>query len=423
MFQFEASNGLEQAVLVGVIRPDQTRWQVDEHLDELAFLADTAGAEIKGRLIQKKAPVDSAFFIGRGKVEELNNYVQEVGAVLIIFDDDLAPVQIKNVEKICGCKVIDRSGLILDIFARRAKTREARTQVELAQLRYLLPRLTRQWTHLSRQVGGIGTKGPGETQLEVDRRQIRIRIRHLSEELEKIQREQNIRRKRREDIYKVALIGYTNVGKSTLLNILTESSVFVEDRLFATLDPTVRNAQFAKSRPILLIDTVGFIRKLPHDLIASFRSTLAEAAEADLLIHVIDVSHPVFMEQITTVLDVLKTLKIDDRPILNVFNKIDKVREPGLINRLIQDFPNAVPISAARGMFIEKLKQEIINFAESEMVETEIVFNFSQNKIVAKAYEMVRVLERQYLDSQIILKIRGEKWKVEQIKNLADQNV
>jgi GTP-binding protein HflX len=423
LFQFEASNGLEQAVLVGVIRPDQTRWQVDEHLDELAFLADTAGAEIKGRLIQKKAPVDSAFFIGRGKVEELNNYVQEVGAVLIIFDDDLAPVQIKNVEKICGCKVIDRSGLILDIFARRAKTREARTQVELAQLRYLLPRLTRQWTHLSRQVGGIGTKGPGETQLEVDRRQIRIRIRHLSEELEKIQREQNIRRKRREDIYKVALIGYTNVGKSTLLNILTESSVFVEDRLFATLDPTVRNAQFAKSRPILLIDTVGFIRKLPHDLIASFRSTLAEAAEADLLIHVIDVSHPVFMEQITTVLDVLKTLKIDDRPILNVFNKIDKVREPGLINRLIQDFPNAVPISAARGMFIEKLKQEIINFAESEMVETEIVFNFSQNKIVAKAYEMVRVLERQYLDSQIILKIRGEKWKVEQIKNLADQNV
>lgn len=423
MFQFEASNGLEQAVLVGVIRPDQTRWQVDEHLDELAFLADTAGAEIKGRLIQKKAPVDSAFFIGRGKVEELNTYVQEVGANLIIFDDDLAPVQVKNIERICNCKVIDRSGLILDIFARRAKTREARTQVELAQLRYLLPRLTRQWTHLSRQVGGIGTKGPGETQLEVDRRQIRKRIRHLAEELEKIQREQNIRRKRREDIYKVALIGYTNVGKSTLLNVLTESSVFVEDRLFATLDPTVRSAQFSQTHPILLIDTVGFIRKLPHDLVASFRSTLAEAAEADLLVHVIDVSHPVFMEQIHTVLDVLKTLKIDDRPILNVFNKIDKVSEPGLINRLLQDFPNAIPISAVRGMFIEKLKKEIINFAESEMVETEIAFNFNQNKIVAKTYEMVKVLDRQYLDSQIVLKIRGEKWKVEQIKSLADQNV
>lgn len=423
MFQFEASNGLEQAVLVGVIRPEQTRWQVDEHLDELAFLADTAGAEIKGRLIQKKAPVDSAFFIGRGKVEELNSYAQQVGAGLIIFDDDLAPAQIKNIERVCGCKIIDRSGLILDIFARRAKTREARTQVELAQLRYLLPRLTRQWTHLSRQVGGIGTKGPGETQLEVDRRQIRKRIRHLTEELEKIQREQNIRRKRREDVYKVALIGYTNVGKSTLLNILTESSVFVEDRLFATLDPTIRNARFSQIRPILMIDTVGFIRKLPHDLIASFRSTLAEAAEADLLIHVIDVSHPVFMEQISTVLDVLKTLKIDDRPILNVFNKIDKVSEPGLINRLIHDFPNAVPISAARGMFIEKLKKEIINFAESEMVETEITFNFNQSKIVAQAHKQVKVLERHYQDSQIILKVRGEKWKVEQIKSLAEQNV
>ena len=306
----------ERAILVGVSRTGD-RWQAEDHLDELALLTDTAGGEVIDKIIQERDKIDPAYFIGRGKAEIISDKVKESQANLVIFDDDLSPAQARNLEGLTGIKVLDRSGLILDIFARRAKTREAKTQVELAQLNYLLPRLTRQWTHLSRQVGGIGTRGPGETQLEVDRRLVRQRISYLTKALEKIKKQRDIRRQGRNDSYKVALVGYTNAGKSTLLNTLTKADVFVEDRLFATLDPTIRRLKLDNLREVLLIDTVGFIRKLPHNLVASFMSTLEEAVVADLLLHVVDVTHPQFLEHIAVAKDVLHELKISKKPRLS----------------------------------------------------------------------------------------------------------
>ncbi|MCU0644116.1 MAG: GTPase HflX, partial [bacterium] len=293
----------ERAILVGVIHHRQDRELVDEYLDELALLADTAGAEVLYRMVQEREVINPGYFIGRGKVDFLAQQVSDLKADLVIFDEDLSPAQARNLEEECKTKIIDRSGLILDIFARRAKTREAKTQVELAQLQYLLPRLTRRWTHLSRQAGGvgIGLRGPGETQLEVDRRMIRKRIATLSRELEQIEKQRDLRRRRRSDLFNVALMGYTNVGKSTLMNALTSSDVFVEDRLFATLDATVRLMDHAGDQKILLIDTVGFVRKLPHHLVASFKSTLEETREADLLLHLVDCSHPHFLDQMNVI--------------------------------------------------------------------------------------------------------------------------
>ena len=275
-----------------------TRTQAMDSLDELALLADTAGAVVVDCVLQDKKMLDPATFIGKGKVHQLSKIVIEKDIAVVLFDEDLTPVQVKNLEKEIKRKIIDRSGLILDIFARRARTREAQTQVELAQLQYLLPRLTRQWTHLSRQEGGIGTRGPGETQLEVDRRMIRKKIDRLRVALGKIELQRGVRRKRRWDFIKIALVGYTNVGKSSLLNALADTEVFVEDRLFATLDATIRTVSLEAHQKILLIDTVGFIRKLPHHLVASFRSTLEETIEADILLHVVDLSHAHFEEQI-----------------------------------------------------------------------------------------------------------------------------
>jgi len=414
-------NQQEKAILVGMVHAHQSQYQVEDYLDELELLAKTAGAVTLGRLTQNKDRADYAFFVGRGKAEELSELVKELHADLVIFDDDLTPMQVKNLERLCKTKIVDRSGLILDIFAGRARSFEARTQVELAQLKYLLPRLTRQWTHFSRQVGGIGTKGPGETQLEVDRRQIRQRIRSLKQMLEKITREREVRRKGREDVYKVALVGYTNVGKSTLLNTLTASDVFVEDQLFATLDPTVRSLKFENTRPIVLIDTVGFIRKLPHDLVASFQSTLAEAGDADLLMHVVDLSHSLFEEQMTTVNEVLKELNLQDRPTLVVFNKVDRLAEPGLIPQIKHQHPGALFISAVTGLFTEKLKNELIRRAESDMIETELIFEHQQSDLIAKAYRIGHVLDRNYLDGKVVLKVRGLDWKVNQLKMLSEK--
>jgi GTP-binding protein HflX len=413
-------NQQEKAILVGMVHAHQSQWQLEDYLDELELLAKTAGALTLGRLTQNKDRADSAFFIGRGKAQELSEMVKETQADLVIFDDDLTPIQVKNLGRLCETKIVDRSGLILDIFARRARSFEARTQVELAQLKYLLPRLTRQWTHLSRQVGGIGTKGPGETQLEVDRRQIRQRIRSLKQLLEKITRERDVRRKGREEVFKVALVGYTNAGKSTLLNTLTASEVFVEDQLFATLDPTVRSLKFENMRPIVLIDTVGFIRKLPHDLVASFQSTLAEAGDADLLLHLVDLSHPQFEDQMATVNEVLKELKLQDRPTVVVFNKVDRLTEPGIISQMKQQYPGAQFISAVTGLFTEKLKAELTQRAESDMVETELIFNHQQSDLIAKTYRVVHVLERNYLDGNVVLKVRGLDWKINQLKLLAE---
>jgi len=317
----------ERAIVVGLVRDGQERHQVDENLDELELRADTAGAEVLERIVQTRDRMDSAFMIGRGKAKELADTAKYLDADLVIFDDDLTPAQAKNIEQLCQVKVVDRSGLILDIFANHARTREARTQVELAQLKYLLPRLTRQWKHLSRQVGGIGVRGPGETQLEVDRRLIRKRIAILEKELLQIAKQRSIRRKSRQDEFKAALVGYTNVGKSTLLNVLTNAEALVKNQLFATLDSTIRTMQ-KEDRKVLLIDTVGFIRKLPHHLVASFKSTLEEITEADLLLHVIDVSLPEFREQMKVVHAVLKELKVSDRPMIKVFNKIDVLQDP-----------------------------------------------------------------------------------------------
>ena len=315
---------IEKAILIGLITPDITQEQAYEYLDELAFLAKTAGAKPIRKFTQKLPHPDNKTFLGKGKIEEVRLFAEEQEINLIIFDDDLTPSQIRNIEKIFGeeTKVLDRSNLILDIFASRAQTAQARTQVELAQYQYLLPRLTRLWTHLERQKGGIGMRGPGETQIETDRRIIKDKIALLKKKLEKIDKQSSTRRKGREHLIRVALIGYTNAGKSTLMNKLAKSEVFAENKLFATLDTTVRKVVI-ENLPFLLTDTVGFIRKLPHQLVESFKSTLDEVREADFLIHLVDIANPNFEDHINVVNKTLSELGVNDKPTLLVFNKID----------------------------------------------------------------------------------------------------
>jgi len=403
----------ERALLVGMTRSRNSRSAIEHSLRELSQLADTAGAEVIDTITHTRFKIDPAYYIGRGKAETLATLVAEMQIDVVIFDDDLSPGQAKNLEGLFDTKVIDRSGLILDIFSRRARTREARTQVELAQLEYLLPRLTRRWTHFSRQVGGIGVRGPGETQLEVDRRLVRQRIAHLSKELEKIEQQRSLRRQHRDSIFKVALVGYTNAGKSTLLNALTNANVLVEDRLFATLDPSIRTLRSFNHDTqrdigtVVLIDTVGFIRKLPHHLIASFKSTLEEAAEASLLLHVIDVTHPEFEEQIATVRGVLNDLHLGEYPVLHVFNKVDALQETGLIPRLKQEYAPAIIVSAERGMFLDELQKRIIEFARSSSVEFEVNLPITESFGLARIHAMAQVMERRYAGDRVILKLRA----------------
>ena len=313
----------EKAILIGLITPDTSPEQVYEYLDELAFLAETAGAKPIRNFTQRLKHPDTTTFLGKGKIEEVRVYAQEHCIELIIFDDDLSPSQIRNIQKIFEhCKIIDRSNLILDIFASRAQTAQARTQVELAQYEYLLPRLTGMWTHLERQKGGIGMRGPGETQIESDRRIITDKIALLKKKLDKIDKQSFTRRKGRADMIRVALVGYTNAGKSTLMNKLAKSDIFAENKLFATLDTTVRKV-VVKNLPFLLSDTVGFIRKLPHQLVESFKSTLDEVRESDLLIHVVDISNPNFEDQIQIVNSTISEIGASNKPMLIIFNKID----------------------------------------------------------------------------------------------------
>ena len=313
----------ETAVLVGVVQKDQTDEQVTEYLDELAFLAETAGAQTIKRFTQKLLHPDSKTFVGKGKLEEIKNYIAAKNIDLAIFDDELTGSQISNIEKELGVKTIDRSDLILDIFARRARTAQAKVQVELAQYQYLLPRLKGMWSHLERQGGGIGTRGPGETEIETDRRIVKDKIALLRKRLGDIDKQSFTQRKERGEFIRVSLVGYTNVGKSTLMNLLSKSDVFAENKLFATLDTTTRKVVF-ENTPFLLSDTVGFIRKLPHHLIESFKSTLDEVREADILLHVVDISHGQHEEQMETVNKTLQELKAFDKPILTVFNKMDQ---------------------------------------------------------------------------------------------------
>jgi GTP-binding protein HflX len=312
----------ETVILVGLITRQQDKEKINEYLDELEFLIDTAGGIPVKRFVQTLDIPNSKTFVGSGKLDEIKQYVKTADIDLAVFDDELNPSQIRNLERALNCKILDRTNLILDIFASRARTANAKTQVELAQYEYLLPRLTRMWTHLERQRGGIGLRGPGETEIETDRRIIRNKITLLKKKLAHIDKQKTTQRKNRESLVRVALVGYTNVGKSTLMNLLSKSNIFAEDKLFATLDTTVRKVVI-NNLPFLISDTVGFIRKLPHWIIESFKSTLDEVREADILIHVVDISHPDFEEQINIVNQTLADIQVIDKPIITVFNKID----------------------------------------------------------------------------------------------------
>ncbi|MRX47461.1 GTPase HflX [Pedobacter puniceum] len=312
----------ERAVLVGIITPGTTELQQKEYLEELAFLVDTAGGITEKVFTQRMQKPDRATFVGTGKLEEIQTYVKAEEIDIVVFDDELSPMQLRNIENELKVKVLDRSNLILDIFARRAQTFQAKTQVELAQLQYLLPRLTRMWTHLERQKGGIGMRGPGETQIESDRRMIKEKISLLKDRLKEIDKQNETQRKNRKELVRVALVGYTNVGKSTIMNMLSKSEVFAENKLFATLDTTVRKVVL-ENVPFLMSDTVGFIRKLPHHLIECFKSTLDEVREADILMHVVDISHPNFEDHMQTVNETLKDLGAIDKETITIFNKID----------------------------------------------------------------------------------------------------
>ncbi|WP_028295913.1 GTPase HflX [Olivibacter sitiensis] len=319
---YDTSLRPERAVLVGVITPGETEEQAKEYLDELSFLVMTAGGETLKVFTQKMQRPERATFVGTGKLEEIKAYVTAEEADMVVFDDELSPSQLRNIERELQVKILDRSNLILDIFASRAQTAQAKTQVELAQLQYLLPRLTRMWTHLERQKGGIGMRGPGETQIESDRRIILTKISLLKDKLKQIDKQNETQRKNRGELIRVALVGYTNVGKSTIMNMLSKSEVFAENKLFATLDTTVRKVVI-NNLPFLLSDTVGFIRKLPHHLVECFKSTLDEAREADILLHVVDISHPSFEDHMHTVNETLKDIGVIDKPVITVFNKVD----------------------------------------------------------------------------------------------------
>jgi GTP-binding protein HflX len=317
----------EYAVLVGLVHDQQSETQVQEYLDELEFLAMTAGAESQRRFIQKRNAPHPRTFIGQGKAEEIKEYIEEHEEInMVIFDDDLSGKQVSILEEMMKVKIVDRSSLILDIFARRAQTAQAKTQVELAQLQYLLPRLRGLWTHLERQKGGIGMRGPGEKEIETDRRIVREKVAFLKKQLEKIDRQATTQRKNRGEMIRVALVGYTNVGKSTLMNLLSKSEVFAENKLFATLDTTVRKVVLEQV-PFLLSDTVGFIRKLPHHLVESFKSTLDEVRESDIILHVVDIAHPNYEDHLKTVNETLKDIGVLEKPTLLIFNKIDLYRE------------------------------------------------------------------------------------------------
>lgn len=408
---------VERAALVALQTRDISREIVDEHLAELEELAVTAGAETILKIIQDRNAQDPAYYIGKGKAEELA-YLADTNEIdVVIFDDDLSPVQVRNLEKLIDRKIVDRSGLILDIFASRAKTKEAKTQVELAQLEYMLPRLTRAWTHLSKQYGGIGTKGPGETQIETDRRIIRNRISLLKEKLKKIESQRVTQSQGRKNVVRISLVGYTNAGKSTLFNLLTKADAFAEDKLFATLDSTTRSLELGKNK-ILLSDTVGFIRKLPAHLVASFKSTLNEVRDADIILHVVDLSHPYYDDHIRVVEQTLTDLHYENKNILKIFNKVDIIKDRNKISYASNAFENSVIISAARGINISKLVEKLVGIIEEEFVEENIDLSIEQSKKAARIHSLAEVISTKYDDNAIHITYRTNKENSDKIKKM-----
>jgi GTPase len=385
----------DRALLVALDRSEDG-WTTEDSLAELAELSRTAGAIILDSASQKRTKPDPATFIGHGKAQELSRLAQECGATCLIFDDELSPAQTRNLEVLVGCKILDRTTLILDIFAGRAKTREGKIQVELAQLKYLLPRLTGLGTVLSRLGGGIGTRGPGETKLETDRRHIRKRIVELEAELEGVKKHRSLQRTKRQEIPVVALVGYTNAGKSTLLNKLTDSDVLAEDKLFATLDPVTRKMRLNGNREILLTDTVGFVRKLPHHLVAAFRATLEEVVQADLLLHVVDSSHTGMAEQMKAVEKVLADLGAGDKSTLIAFNKLDLAEETEEFQTIYRQYPHTVKISAITGMGLDGLGEHL-NLMLPSLLEVRVLIPFDRGDLLSLVHQEGDVVELEYL--------------------------
>lgn len=398
----------ERAILIGMEwGRNDSLWTVDDSLEELKQLADTAGATVIKKFIQKRPKPDPAFFIGRGKVQELALYAQQENIDLCIFDDELSPAQQRNIESVMGIRILDRTALILDIFAQRARTNEGKLQVELAQLQYTLPRIMGKGLMLSRLGGGIGTRGPGETKLEVDRRRIRDRIAFIKDQIEKVKAVRSLHRSNRKknNVFEVSLVGYTNAGKSTLLNTLTNSDIYAKDQLFATLDPTTRQLTLPNNQEIIITDTVGFIQRLPHQLIAAFRSTLEVVTEADLLVHVIDVSHELYKEQAAAVHEVLKEIGAETKPVITVYNKIDKLPpDSKLADRLALE-EDTVCISAAKKLNLEILQQMIESHLKSKAVEVILCIPYAETAKAAQLHETANVLEQEYTENGAVMKV------------------
>ena len=412
-------NKKEKALLIGVIYEKLNQFKVEEHLRELELLAKTAGAKVVGKVTQKLSRINPSYFIGSGKAEQIIKQAEELGVSLIIFDDELSPAQIKNYSNLVkDIKVIDRNALILDIFSQHAKTKEAKTQVELAQLEYMLPRLTRAWTHLERQMGGIGARaGAGETQIEVDRRLIRTRISKLKKELNKIDKERETQSKNRLNEFKVALVGYTNAGKSTLMKTISGADVLIKDQLFATLDTTIRTVKLDNSHRILLSDTVGFVRKLPHHLVASFKSTLKEVVEADLILIMLDASSSEVNDHYNIIIEVLKDLGVERCSSLIVLNKIDNENVKKQMAYLKRTFPEAIFISALNKLMIDSLNKKIIDIMDMNFQVVDLHFTYQESKKLALAQEGVDVLERIYNDDHVYLKVKGSRKRISQIQS------
>jgi GTP-binding protein HflX len=399
----------EHVFLVGVELKSRDRAELRESLDELAELAQTAGAEVAGDGIQKMESLNAATFIGKGKAEEFGKFCKANDVDTVIFDDELSPAQSRNLEKIFECKILDRTALILDIFAQRARTREGKMQIELAQLQHLLPRLTKFWGHLSRQAGGIGMRGgEGESQLEADRRKVGERIYKIERDLDAVRRQRATQRagRQRSNWPLASIVGYTNAGKSTLLNALTGSEVLAEDKLFATLDPTTRRLRLPTNQNVLLTDTVGFIKKLPHGLVEAFKATLEEVVQADLLLHVVDMSHPQAEEQIAAVNSVLKEIGAEGKPVLMVFNKMDKLNGSGALNCWQEKFSNAVGISATTGEGITHLLAELGTQLRPTREFLELKIPHEQSAVIARLHKVGQVIERRYNGNTAKFKVR-----------------